>query len=292
MSGPSDWPLPEDGVRFIVPHSLVSALQNNDLTRGLYLRAMGYYPNARGHYVNRDEHTDDLVLYCVGGEGSLSTGGQTYQVAKGDVLLLPRGVPHSYGASSERPWTVYWMHFSGTDAEAFWRHLGCIGRGFATQVGVTARLSGSMESLIKIASRDLLENSLIYGSNLLREILTLLKVMRDKSQESSSSFSVDAIHAFMHKSLHIDLDLDTLAQTANMSRHAFSRRYKTLTGVSPYRYYLYLKMQRACQLLDATDQTVAQVAEVMGYRDPYYFSRVFRQIIGMPPSQFRKKRYD
>ena len=291
MSGPSDWPLPEDGVRFIVPQSLLHALQSNALTRGLYMRAVGYYPNARGHTVERFEHTDDLLLYCVGGEGSLSTTDQTYSVNKGDVLLLPRGMAHKYGASSERPWTVYWIHFAGTDVDAFWKHLGCIDKGVVSHVGVTSRLTGSMESLIKVGSGDLLEHSLVYGSNLLREILTLMKVMRDKSQDFASGFCIDKIHAFMQESLHIDIDLDTLAQTANMSRHAFSRRYKALTGVSPYRHYLFLKMQRACQLLDATDQTVAQIAEVMGYRDPYYFSRVFRQIIGMPPRQYREKRY-
>lgn len=291
MSGPSDWPLPDDGVRFIVPQSLQTALQINPLTRGLYMRAVGYYPNARGHLVERTEHTDDLLLYCVGGEGSLSTPDQTYKVNNGDVLLLPRGIAHSYGASTQRPWTVYWMHFSGADVDAFWKHLGCMNKGIVAHVGVTARLTGSMESLIKVGSNDLLEQSLVYGSNLLREILTLMRVMRDKRQDVAGGFCIDTIHSLMQKTLHIDLDLDTLAQTANMSRHAFSRRYKALTGVSPYRHYLFLKMQRACQLLDATDQTVTQIAEVMGYRDPYYFSRIFRQIIGMPPRQYREKRY-
>ena len=146
MSGPSDWPLPEDGVRFVVSHPLLNALQRNALTRGLYLRAVGYYPNARGHRVNQDHHTDDLLLYCVGGEGSLRVHGCDYPVTKGDLLLPPKGAPHSYGASAHRPWTVYWMHFSGLDVDAFWQHLGHSDKDGVTHVGVTSRLTGALEN--------------------------------------------------------------------------------------------------------------------------------------------------
>lgn len=291
MSGPSDWPLPEDGARFIVPRHLLDVLKKNELTRGLHIRAAGYYPNAAGHYVERHRHTDDLLLYCVGGEGSLQVQGAHHHVGTGDLLMLPKGVSHTYGASADRPWTVYWTHFAGHNVDSFWRYLEFNKDHPVASLGMTSRLTSALEALLQVGSTHYLENSLIYGSNLLREILTLMQMMKAQNRETRSQFSIDAIHAVMRDNLHMELDLDTLARTANMTRHAFCRRYKAMTGVSPYKHYLYLKMKRACHFLDATDQSVTDIAEVMGYSDSYYFSRIFRQIMGMPPSQYRARRY-
>lgn len=291
MSGPSDWPLPDDGIRFIVPQYLLDRLRGNVLTRGLYMRAVGYYPKAAGHRVDRGRHADDLFLYCVGGEGYLKVEGTDYPVAAGDLIMLPQGVAHAYGSSEERPWTMYWVHFAGTDARAFWRYLGCTEDEHVARLGTNARLTAALESLVQVGTSHFLENSLVYGSNLLREVMTLMQMMRAQNRETRSQFCIDTIHALMHESLHMELDLDTLAQAANMTRHAFCRRYKTITGVSPYKHYLYLKIKRACHLLDVTDQSVTDIAEVMGYKDPYYFSRLFRQVMGMPPSQYRARYY-
>lgn len=291
MSGPSDWPLPDDGIRFIVPRYLLERLHKNVLTKGLYIRAVGYYPNAAGHHVERNRHADDLFLYCVGGEGYLRAEGIDYTVTAGDLIMLPQGVPHVYGSCGERPWTMYWVHFAGTDATAFWRYLGCAEDQRVASLGTNARLTAALEALAQMGAAVLLENTLVYGSNLLREVLALMQMMKAQSRETRSQFCVDTIHALMHESLHIELDLDTLAQAANMTRHAFCRRYKTITGVSPYKHYLYLKIKRACHLLDATDQSITEIAEVMGYKDPYYFSRIFRQVMGMPPSQYRARFY-
>jgi AraC-like DNA-binding protein len=48
-----------------------------------------------------------------------------------------------------------------------------------------------------------------------------------------------------------------------------------------------LRMDRAKRLLREEELTVAQVADAVGFSDPYHFSRVFRQHVGMPPSRYR-----
>lgn len=291
MSGPSDWPLPDDGVRLTVPQYVLERLKKNPLTRGLYVRAAGYYPTALGHYVRRDLHSDDLFLYCVGGEGTVTVDGANHSVGAGDLMMLPNGVTHVYGANPQRPWTLYWVHFAGEQSKAFWSYLEFNREQPVARVGLSASLAAALAGIVQSLEGDFLESSLIYGSNMLRQVLAQLQMTRLQNRETRSQFSVDTIHEVMRKSLHDELDLNTLAQTANMTRHAFCRRYKAITGVSPYKHYLYLKMKRACHFLDATDQSITEIAELMGYRDPYYFSRIFRQVMGMPPSQYRSRNY-
>ena len=57
----------------------------------------------------------------------------------------------------------------------------------------------------------------------------------------------------------------------------------------PLDYFMQLRIQEACRWLDFTELKVLEVAEQVGLRDPYYFSRVFSKVMGMPPTEYRKR---
>ncbi|MEP1594525.1 MAG: helix-turn-helix transcriptional regulator, partial [Halieaceae bacterium] len=67
----------------------------------------------------------------------------------------------------------------------------------------------------------------------------------------------------------------------------FSNRYKKLTGYSPVKHFLNMKMEHACYLLDSSDLSVKAIASQLGYEDPLYFSRIFSKTIGMSPRSYR-----
>lgn len=291
MSGPSDWPLPAAGVRFVVPRFMQERMAAAALTRGLYLRAVGYYPSAKGHRVKRSKHSDHLLLYAVGGSGELHVNGQRHAVQRGDAMMLPQGLAHAYHAASHDPWTLYWVHFAGDDAAAFWQHLDFKPEQPVRQLGAAAKLVADFETLMELRNTGFVDTSFIHAANQLRQMLALAGLLITRQQQPEGSFDLEAIHALMQEKLHGQLDLATLAEAAGMSRHGFCRRYKAATGNSPYQHYLYLKMERACHLLDISDNSIGDIAESLGYDDPYYFSRVFRKIMGMSPAHYRSSRY-
>ena len=51
-----------------------------------------------------------------------------------------------------------------------------------------------------------------------------------------------------------------------------------------------IKVSHACYLLDISDDTVAQIASWLGYDDPYYFSRLFKKVMGISPQGYRRER--
>ena len=63
---------------------------------------------------------------------------------------------------------------------------------------------------------------------------------------------------------------------------------KKKTGLSPMDYYIKMKIQYACQLLSQSDLKIKEVAEKIGYEDPYYFSRLFKQVMNKSPKDYRK----
>ncbi|HCI10031.1 MAG TPA: AraC family transcriptional regulator, partial [Alcanivorax sp.] len=94
----SQWPLPRDGRRIVVPQALIQTLGAHPLCGDCLPHGVGYYPRAAGHQMGRASPRDHLLIYCVAGRGEVDLGGDTHPVGPGDVLLFREGQPHRYRA--------------------------------------------------------------------------------------------------------------------------------------------------------------------------------------------------
>ncbi len=84
--------------------------------------------------------------------------------------------------------------------------------------------------------------------------------------------------------------VETQAERACLSRSQYTRRFVRLYGVSPTQFVIRCRLERAAQLLSETDMTVREVADVLGYRDLFFFSRQFKSYFGRPPGMQRQCR--
>jgi len=78
-----------------------------------------------------------------------------------------------------------------------------------------------------------------------------------------------------------------MAEYCNLSENQFRVVFKQRTGISPKLYIDQVKIKRASEQLCSSSCTIAQIAEMLGYRDPYHFSRRFKSLIGMAPKNYR-----
>ncbi|NQD92763.1 AraC family transcriptional regulator [Pseudomonas sp. CrR25] len=281
----SNWPLPANGVRFITPPRLRRLLARHPLTQGCYPLALGFYPEALGHRMSRPAPIDHLLIYCRAGQGWLDTDDGRLAVGGGDLLLLPKGQGHVYGADPERPWTLYWVHFDGDLVADFLRPLG---KGPLLRIGVQPRLLAEFDALLGLRKQGLSLPHFIYAAHQLQALLASLAVLPARAQlKSGRVLDVDAVQAVMRAHLHGSLNLDELAAQFKLSRFHFAKTYRALTGHAPIQDFIQLKMAHACRLLDEGEQGIRQVAEQLGYDDVYYFSRLFRKVVGMAPSHYR-----
>jgi len=84
-----------------------------------------------------------------------------------------------------------------------------------------------------------------------------------------------------------EVDFQALADSVAMSYDNFRRRFKNQTGTSPNQYLLHVKIERAKELLLFTDTEVKDIAPQVGFADPSYFSRVFKEKAGVSPHRYR-----
>ncbi len=94
----------------------------------------------------------------------------------------------------------------------------------------------------------------------------------------------------MHAGLDRDWSVDALARRAGMSRSAFALRFKTVLGLTPLEYLTRWRMYQAAVMMRAGEPSLFEVATAVGYGSESAFSRVFKREIGVPPSDYRKRR--
>jgi AraC family transcriptional regulator, arabinose operon regulatory protein len=99
--------------------------------------------------------------------------------------------------------------------------------------------------------------------------------------------AIETAIRFMHAHLTETLRLVDLALRTNTSPSHLHRLFRQKTGRAPIDYFIRLKVQRACELLDHTDMKVGEIAHFLGYRDSHYFSRIFKRVTGQAPREFR-----
>lgn len=99
--------------------------------------------------------------------------------------------------------------------------------------------------------------------------------------------NIERTVGYMVEHLDRPLQVANLAAMANVSPSHYFALFKRHTGWSPISFFTLLRMRRAGRLLRGTSMSVKEVAAALGYDDPFYFSRVFKSIHDVAPSEYR-----
>jgi len=263
------------------------------MLQSLLPTTIGWYPSARYHFLEREQGVNEhILIFCVDGLGWYEIEGERHSVEPKQALLIPRGLPHSYGSDETNPWSIHWVHFLGTEADFFVYHLPVD----EYMIPVDDDAASAIEQFFKESYDSFIGGfmlyRLIYCSQILRHLLGCLFFNNHffSPVERKSRFqSLEPTLTFLHQNIHRSLSLAEMAEHAGLSASHFSFRFKQQTGYSPIDYFIHVKMQRACALLRVQSNSIAinQIAYEIGYKDPYYFSRIFKKVIGVSPEHYR-----
>ena len=287
----------EDGfpgqISFVLPEKINSLVRANPLIRDLYLTDIGYYPQARHHFRERPNGIAEFILiYCVDGKGEIHVGETVHQLLADQFFIIPAGIAHAYHSDEQNPWSIYWIHFLGTKAGLLGR-LAC--QCIAVERGKTSRISDRIDLFSEIFrnldrgfSIETLEYTNLCLSYLLASFthVNQFRLIKPAGENDPSAQSIN----YMLENLSKKLSLAEIAKEIGLSASHYSRLFLSRTGHSPIDYFIQLKIQRACRLLDNSGLMIADVSRETGFDDQFYFSRVFRKVMGMSPTEYRKRR--
>lgn len=283
------------GERFIsLPENLLEEYSKDPLIGNLYLRKIGYFPQVKYHYIQKDQGCNySMLIYCTDGEGWYQIHGEKHLLKKDEYIILPPHTPYSFGANNENPWTIYWIHFNGKHSR-FYQHNNYMPHSITADnhSRIQDRLQ-LFEEIYHCFSLAYIPEYMRYTSACLHPFLSSFIFLEQYRSIQSFinkdlSFSGKVIY-YMQENLSKNLTLEQLASHFKYSTSHFSMLFQKETGSSPIGYFLKLKIQKACQYIELTDLKLQEIATALGFDEPAYFSRLFTKIMGIPPSAYRKK---
>lgn len=264
--------------------------RQDPLSARLFVTDIGYYPQAERHRVERPGGAAGCVLIlCTRGRGWVDTGHGPQEVKAGEFFFIPAQHRHSYGTYADSFWSKYWVHFEGgmTAEIATQLEEACD----APQPGPELAPSVALfEEMISILEAGPLQVNLARINCRLWHLLSLfLHREAPASRPDSGAAAIESCLHFLRSHLSQRLSLETMAAHAGLSASRFSALFRQRTGSSPLDFHIQLKMQEACRQLILGKGKIQDIAADLGYENPYYFSRLFRQVIGHSPRQYREK---
>lgn len=272
------------------PSAVAAALRDKPLLRGLLATGAGYFPKAAGHLRRRPMGADEAIfIYCVKGAGWCDLAGRLHPVRLGDLLVLPPRVPHAYGAHPANSWTIHWVHAAGSRLADYLKELGVSPPSPVVWMGEDLQLTALFNEVLKSLERSSAYPNLLQAAHALGHLLALAIRHRHERQPKALDAVEKVAQAIVYVSEHLDrpVRVGELAALVNVSPAHFSVLFREATGSSPRDYLHLLRLHRACQLLRHPKLTLKEIADQLGYQDPFHFSRQFKSLQGVSPSQYR-----
>ena len=237
------------------------------------------------------------LFFLLSGRRRYFVGHTIYDVAPGDLVIIPRTQLHRTAASGGRDYERYLLNFYEEDHPYFGATLG-------RETLDTLLHSGCLEFTPPIArkmQRDLerLERELAAPSayvrpiaaHILQEILldALCHGRKKEPFRGESANKIQEVARYISSSYAGRITLQEAAQMAYMEKTYFSKRFKELTGFGFWEYLTQTRLRAAEQLLRETRLSVGQVAEECGFCNGNHFGDSFRRWKGVSPTEYRKR---
>ncbi len=233
---------------------------------------------------------DYQLLYIAAGKAHFHFDGKEQIVTAGHMVLYRPKEPQKYEYYGEDQTEVYWVHFTGGNVKNILRSYGLTDdkRVFYCGSGLDYQnLFRTMINELQMCKENYEEVLETY----LRLIFIMLKRYFANATKSDNARVVEEIDkATMYFNEHYseDISIDEYAQNNHVSVSWFIRNFKQCTGSTPMQYILSKRIYNAEILLHDSTYNVTEIAEIVGYDNPLYFSRIFKKVKGISPSEYRK----
>lgn len=155
-------------------------------------------------------------------------------------------------------------------------------------IGDVARLGSTFDYLAAehAASLGRLTPAVLH---LVSDLLYLVATTQTSPQDGTDPLMRRAAARIEQGCVSADLSLHDLAGSLGLSPSQLTRRFRAAYGTTPVAYCRTARLTRARRLLLESEETLERIAAQCGYRSAFYFSRVFTQQIGQPPSAYRRR---
>lgn len=223
---------------------------------------------APGHTYGPAIRRYTLIHFVISGKGIFNNGDGIHHLHAGEAFVIHPGEVTVYSADENDPWHYLWVGFNGSLSHRF-NELPC----------VITPPAGMYKKLREVFAFDGTEEEYLAGRifELYAHLFNGLKGHEDY---------ILKIQNYVETNYNTQCDVADIAAVVGLERHYLARLFRQKTGGTLKDYITEKRMEEAKQLLKS-GQTVGNAAQMVGYSDPFVFSKMFKKRFGMPPGEWK-----
>lgn len=257
----------------------------------LHLQEIGSLQALKPHTSSRANLRSYLFFIVLKGSGELIYQNRNYILHPGSCVLIDCHHQYSH-TTSESLWSLRWCHFYGPTLSLIYeKYVERGGKPVFDPIDQAPYLA-TLDALFEVAgSSDYIRDMRI--NERLNQLLTLLMSESWHSEKivspTSKKASVIPVKEYLDQHYAQQITLDRLSQRFYINKYYLTRVFKEQFGLSITAYLQIVRITHAKQLLRFTDQSVESIGLECGLGSVHYFSRVFKDVEGVPPSTYRRQ---
>lgn len=236
-------------------------------------------PALRDHY---------LIHFVVSGSGVLRCNQQEYAIKAGMLFIIFPSQVASYQADETDPWRYTWVGFNGTDARRLVKLTGLTKEQPVWSSDAPEETCALLRGIADVSDNTAAADAEMVG-RLYLFLAHLIKQGHHRTTNDTHQTYVANALRYIQYNYANDIGVSDIARYVGISRSQLYRAFLQHFGVSPHTYLQTYRINEACSLLRDPSYSVAEVAGSVGFNDPLYFSRVFKSIKGVTPSEYQKQ---
>ena len=265
--------------------TFVEVLPHNALMTPLGRLAGAGYIHRKTGYLRWRVLGSYALVYVLEGQGRYQdASGSACEVGAGDLIVIFPELAHRYGPGRRGEWSEFHVIFEGP-AFDLWRGAGLLDAARpVTRLGPVGEWG---ERLLAVADGSPPQTVAV------SRLLTLLSEVAATRGEQATPARLPWLDQAWHllgSELSQELSPTDVAARLGLSYETFRKAFEKQVGVSPARYRSDRRLGAAQALLLHTQMSGRQIADSLGFRDEFYFSKRFKQHTGLSPREYRKQK--
>lgn len=229
-----------------------------------------------------------LIHYVCSGAGTLEMNQKTYHLKKGSAFLIRPGQIPMYYPDKHDPWSYIWFGFSGANAEEYMLEAGltAVNPVFNDQTGDMRRVLEELHTLyVEAGFLDL--RCLARGY----DIVAIMMGQYDGhfQQLPAKIRHINAAKEFIANNYQFPITIVDIASNVGVTPNYLANIFNEVLGISPKRYLIQIRIDKACLLLKTNKYRVKEVAKRVGYDNQLHFSSEFRKNKAKSPIQYMRE---
>ena len=233
---------------------------------------------------------DWQLIYIAAGKGHFILDNKEVVVPAGNMVLYqPKEEQHYFYLGEDRT-QAWFVHFTGREVRNILSHYEIPLEGHIINTGLSREYEDYFRKMRDelVACRWGYEEMLVY---LFRELLMTMHRRMEENLPQFSGFAskeIDFAKDYFSEHYNEDINIEEYALSRHVSTSWFNKSFKSAVGTTPMKFILAIRIRNAQILLETTDYNISDIASMVGYDNPFYFSRLFRKQKGISPAAYRK----